>query len=606
MPPKGPRKQAGHTGWRQNAERATEFEVVVASKLLALLLLKWSFGFISATQVQEYCFAAVQDGLKHPDVVKVSGIGNSGKCQQNCHRDLQALLSTSTLHSAKKYFNLPWKVSECMTTVVNQAIILPHLLFNLMYKCHPESFRKRLFGDKVGNISKFWNDMRSHPAYDGHPIKKRRDRDMIIPLAMHGDGVPVKGIGKSWGQKVEIYSWSSVLAEGSTIFTHFLIFLQFCSFATGDTYDEIFTIIAWSLACLWTGEFPTMDWRGVPYVRGQPEYLMRGEKLAGGFCACLWVMRGDLEYLCQRLGLRGFRTLQPCFYCLADCCDDSVHGKPWSHFSPKANSLQSIWTNAEWKDHYRDGMNVLFNLPGVGILTVFVDFMHTKHIGTDAYFYGSVLAYMVFHMMDDTPERNMDVLWAKIKSLFEKKNPKSYFQRITLNMFVRDGTFPSLKGRASEVKHLGPALLETFHEMCDVNNDRHRQIRLGLQKSVEIEEIMEENKHAYKLPEEAGKRFRASIFEFLATVTWLRSDFGGEALFHVTIKFHYLMHLGLMGIHLNPRLGWCYAGEDYMQLIGRIVKSCQSGSPTRIVANKSVAKYLTGMEYLFSDLRFKS
>ena len=116
--------------------------------------------------------------------------------------------------------------------------------------------------------------------------------------------------------------------------------------------------------------------------------------------------------------------------------------------------------------------------------------------------------------------------------------------------------------------------------------------------------MMEENKHAYKFPEEAGKRFRASIFEFLATVTWLRSHFGGEALFHITIKSHYLMHLGLMGIHLNPRLGWCYAGEDYMQLIGRIVKSCQSGSPTRIVANKSVAKYLTGMEYLFNDLRF--
>ena len=172
--------------------------------------------------------AAFEDGIGHPDVERVSRIGNRGKCTQDCHRDLQRIMQTSSLMPSRIKVNLSWKVSDAVTTVMEQAIILPHLLFSLIYKLHPETFVEQLCGN-ANRIAEFWSEMTTHPSWPSHPIRKRRDRGMIIPIATHGDGVPVKGLGKSWSQKVEIYSWSSLLAEGSTIFTHMLIALQYCT-----------------------------------------------------------------------------------------------------------------------------------------------------------------------------------------------------------------------------------------------------------------------------------------------------------------------------------------------------------------------------------------
>ena len=33
-----------------------------------------------------------------------------------------------------------------------------------------------------------------------------------VPLSLHGDGTPALGVGKSWGQMADFFSWSSLLA----------------------------------------------------------------------------------------------------------------------------------------------------------------------------------------------------------------------------------------------------------------------------------------------------------------------------------------------------------------------------------------------------------
>jgi hypothetical protein len=43
--------------------------------------------------------------------------------------------------------------------------------------------------------------METHPQMSSHPLRGRADyRQKAIPLSLHGDGVPVAGVGKAFIQ----------------------------------------------------------------------------------------------------------------------------------------------------------------------------------------------------------------------------------------------------------------------------------------------------------------------------------------------------------------------------------------------------------------------
>ena len=54
-------------------------------------------------------------------------------------------------------------------------------------------------------------------------------------------------------------------------------------------------------------------------------------------------------------------------------------------------------------------------LAGLGITFWVPDVTHCKHLGADCYSYGSVLAFLVYHVMEGSPESNMELLWEDIK-----------------------------------------------------------------------------------------------------------------------------------------------------------------------------------------------
>ena len=68
--------------------------------------------------------------------------------------------------------------------------------------------------------------MAANPNLVGHPVAARADySSKCIPIALHGDGVPVTGVGKAWSKSVEIYSWSSCLSGGNIVLSNFMVWL---------------------------------------------------------------------------------------------------------------------------------------------------------------------------------------------------------------------------------------------------------------------------------------------------------------------------------------------------------------------------------------------
>ena len=61
-------------------------------------------------------------------------------------------------------------------------------------------------------------------------------------------------------------------------------------------------------------------------------------------------------------------------------------------------------------------------LSGVGILTVKPDLMHNKHLGMDQYVFASVLALLVFFVMDGNAKQNFANVWRELKIAYKARN----------------------------------------------------------------------------------------------------------------------------------------------------------------------------------------
>ena len=493
------------------------------------------------------------------------------------------------------------KVPPLRVLEVEQHILLPHIFFAKLHEHHREHFSVRILGGPgEGKVVAFWQAMEGHPQMLGHPLLDRPDfARRCIPLGIHGDGVPVTGIGKSWGQSVDCYSWSSLLSSGSTMFTNWIVFCVYKSMAVNslgrDTYGAFWRRLTWSLRALWAGTWPDRDDEGNMFPAGSIDRLRAGQPLAGGYYAVVWTIRSDLEALASSFQLNHPTSGSPCCLCRAD----STNATPWTDFRRGGPWESTLWTNAAWGAVHLD-CHPIFRLPGVGILAVYPDLMHVKHLGTDSYFYGSVLFFLICVHMAGTREENLVVVWSRVRTQYANNNTPHRFGSMLLSMFVpKAGKFPKLKGKAAEIRHLARPLMEVARGLLDLSRIEQRQILLALQCCADMEDLIDAHTDAFARPADAADNFQENVINFLAWETALHRRFlgGGYMIWHVTIKLHYMLHAAQYGRWLNPRLGWTYSGEDLMQRIKRMIRGSMHGTPARHVVSKVMKKYVRALSY---------
>ena len=116
------------------------------------------------------------------------------------------------------------------------------------------------------------------------------------------------------------------------------------------------------------------------------------------------------------------------------------------------------------------------------------DLMHTKHLGVDCYYLGSILTYLVQFKMGGEPSENVKELWEAIRTTYQELRSPSQFSNITLNMFkAGQAPFPCLKGKASEVKHLVPVLERVCADYLETDIPEEKLMLRGLQQSRAID-----------------------------------------------------------------------------------------------------------------------
>jgi hypothetical protein len=194
---------------------------------------------------------------------------------------------------------------------------------------------------------------------------------------------------------MDIFHWVSLVARGATLDMQMFTFAIFgmCRslIESHKTMDTVYRILHWSFYWLWQGKWPTQTWEGHEIRNAKA-----GSDLAGGFFAVIWNFKGDLDYFAKCLGLRHYASNQPCFFCPADC---SGGARRWSDFRKGLSQcFRETYSAATWKRLFLNP-NLLLTLPGVSILTCSADHMHCKHMGTDQWFFGSVIMLLVYYVM---------------------------------------------------------------------------------------------------------------------------------------------------------------------------------------------------------------
>lgn len=269
--------RVGGVQQRKRKREQEEQAAGVGTSLLALhLASEFSWGSYSPQQVQKLASLTLQDFKKvarpediPEDLVKLAGIGSSGRYPSKCHEDLMKLVEPRVKLPQPTVANLPFKAP---INEQPQAMFLPHETFASLYNDFGEGWMKSMVPD-ASEIPVFWGSVANHPGIRDHPMKAKGDfRNKCIPVGMHGDDVPCTGLGKCWVSKQTEFSWFSMLATAqSTQDRMFWIYGCMEKFKVAETgvhtMHTFFTILAWSFLWLSRGQWPDADWNGKKRLR---------------------------------------------------------------------------------------------------------------------------------------------------------------------------------------------------------------------------------------------------------------------------------------------------------------------------------------------------
>ena len=215
-----PKRRKG--GVRQRmAEATSEVKAVDASvaaeaapsQLATFLKQQWGWGRFSPQQVQHMAELARLDmeaagcSAVPSNLSGLAKMGTSGKYANNVHRDLMKLVQHDSKLPEPLFVSLPFKAHESA-----QAVMLPHLIFHCLWK-HYRSYWEAIF---YLLVLKGWCSFGSISSHTPACLASEATRPSGNPLCLHGDGVPTIGCGKVWAKLMQAYSFSCLLARGST------------------------------------------------------------------------------------------------------------------------------------------------------------------------------------------------------------------------------------------------------------------------------------------------------------------------------------------------------------------------------------------------------
>ena len=185
------------------------------SSLAEFLISQFAWGHFSGQLVQKLAELALSNikaagvsSVKYQDLENLAKAGSNGLYSNHVHRDIMHQYnSTSQLPSP-----LPLMIPFARNLGnQNQSILLPHEVFASMYHSYKNAWSSSILPD-TNKMREFWESSQNHPNMQANPIAMISNyKEKYIPLALHGDEVPITGKGTCWSKSMLTFQWFSLI-----------------------------------------------------------------------------------------------------------------------------------------------------------------------------------------------------------------------------------------------------------------------------------------------------------------------------------------------------------------------------------------------------------
>jgi len=569
----------------------------VTSKLARHLIESWSLGEIGAKTVQKLASAAYDDGSCHPDLVRLAALGAHGNSPGNCHKDLVQALEHWV--SAPTTCTVEIPMTKSVGAVANEPLeMMPvHRMIAQLHKDHPNNSGKCLLVKK-GHWKSFGNHcnattldcMLTGPNWPrtlttgGHVCHWRCmetrclcfEVENLCALSVQHHCWPVGG---SVGQKFVIATcWSQLLANNRND-------------GAKDTETKVWEFILWDMDVLWSGVHPDKDWQGNSWDKDSEEHKLAGTQLANGFKAMPWILKGDLEYFANVLGLEHRSSGQaPCMACKADRDQN-----PWTDHQA-AGFLALQWTPGEWTQAHQH-LHPLWRWGGLGHWSLAFDTMHVVSLGVAQHIGGNVLYELVYKTLSGRQVDKVAEVWECIKEYYKLRPKATAIGKLTLSMFVdKDAPhqrYPACTTKAKETEYLCRALARVWVQYMDEDKEEHCHINMVLQHLVVLYDLA--GQPGLFMTMAQSTKMKDTVCELLAHYNWLArlAEDNGAKRWNTVPKFHYFAHLALQCKYLHCKVGSTYLDEDFMGRIKTLARKSYCGNLAKC-PRVIVVKYMRG------------
>ena len=190
--------------------------------------------------------------------------------------------------------------------------------------------------------------------------------------------------------------------------------------------------------------------------------------------------------------------------------------------------------------------------------------------------------------------------WLAFQGLYRRRTSQQY-KNLNLNTFTDPlrphQSYPKLKGRAAEIKHVVPALLRAWNHYMDPTNAEHKRVQAVLEAQFDIQSCIDEGAGDAFMTDEACAGLCQAVDRFLAQYSLLAhaADQAGFLIWNVAPKMYWLRHLAERSRYLHPRRSSCFTDEDYVGKVKLVCQACTSATALYAVPGALAVKYRRGM-----------
>ena len=402
-------------------------------------------------------------------------------------------------------------------------------------------------GQELQRVKEAW-DIKREPEEGSEPEQGRP----MVPLGMHGDGVPVQGrMNQSTCDFITINLPASNAFQAKRVP---ITCVESRFVAGAGTIEAVQQLIAWSLQSLGEGRYPGCRHDGGSLDKARQ--ALAGRPMAAR--AALVQLRGDWDWNCKWFGTPQWNEGSGmCWLCKA---------KPeeWRGMSAEDRTGRSL-NKAEFCESLRarkKHVSPLLGLPGVCNKTMKPDWMHVVDEGCGGHAAGHVLYELLQRCPDRGVEKKAARLWEEIQSLYKAKGIPACrrLPKLTAKDIVKPGKAPELSAKAAETRYFCTNVLlplveskglqeGSLHDRAVYNVARYCAQMYGHMEDFDSKKL-----------QKAGEKFISQYLALEAEAQHLNPD--DSQTWRAKPKLHLLGHLldeARKGMH--PKDFWNYRDE---------------------------------------------